>query len=402
MKIFEPESALCHNAHQFNVAQILKTLKVIVKVPQQNIIYCNKNGNCLNMQLTVTNQDISILIPVKTMDLDAQEFIQLTTRYPMTNLPNEQINRRTTQLIKKAITPYPFMDYFPSFKKAEKWPLNTVYYVKEDVFRKKFDLLIEKCFKILQSKTCLNFLPYTAQEQNVEPLRIYSTKEYRCIVTVGYNRSGLNRMILNDRFCKDEISILHLLIHVLGFDHEHTRKDRDFFIIPKLVPDQFIANELDIKLHHNTYNYMPYNWQSIMHIIPTYPIIAHKHIPSRLQSHAEPTNPYLIHEHGPSFKDWFSNTLHQFDINNINRHYQCGEYSSLCRDYFGRENCTKFGLGASTFDDGHIVNIAAQARCMDRNFAERRCPKTCGACVRFYKHDVQLRQLAKQAAAAEG
>uniref|UniRef100_A0A915KEB9 Peptidase M12A domain-containing protein n=1 Tax=Romanomermis culicivorax TaxID=13658 RepID=A0A915KEB9_ROMCU len=67
-------------------------------------------------------------------------------------------------------------------------------------------------------------------------------------------------MHLSPNFCKSQSSILHLLMHVLGFDHEHVRNDRIYFLSIGFYPDDWIANEYNRSLHHNTYEYMPYNW----------------------------------------------------------------------------------------------------------------------------------------------
>uniref|UniRef100_A0A915KM16 PIR Superfamily Protein n=1 Tax=Romanomermis culicivorax TaxID=13658 RepID=A0A915KM16_ROMCU len=59
---------------------------------------------------------------------------------------------------------------------------------------------------------------------------------------------------------------------------------------------------------------------------------------------AKRSNLYSEQRRRPRFEDWFPNNLHELDLNNINRHYECGEYSSLCRDYAGKDRCLKFDL----------------------------------------------------------
>uniref|UniRef100_A0A915KFK0 Metalloendopeptidase n=1 Tax=Romanomermis culicivorax TaxID=13658 RepID=A0A915KFK0_ROMCU len=309
---------------------------------------------CFKVLQSKTCPEISILFIVLLSDsysnrnIDQQEYphVYLSTRYPMTEDPNEYPNP-TTRLFEMADEPLIIFDHFskPGIR-ADRWPANLIPFDVLDDFSDRFKRQLTECLEILENRTCIRFRYFPDLEgkdlvlvtdYKIKPLIIKQRREYNC-----YASKTFFRMNLNPKFCESQLSILHLLMHVLGFDHEHIRMIRNFTVKVDPFTDKFLRDEFNQSLHHNTYDYMPYNVQSIMHILPTYPIIAHKNVHSRLRNHAKPTNSHLVHGQGPSFKDWFSNALHQFDVNNINRHYQCGEYSPLCRDYFGQENCTKF------------------------------------------------------------
>uniref|UniRef100_A0A915L1E3 VWFA domain-containing protein n=1 Tax=Romanomermis culicivorax TaxID=13658 RepID=A0A915L1E3_ROMCU len=189
-------------------------------------------------------------------------------------------------------------------------------------------------------------------------------------------------MHLNEKFCKDRKSILHLLIHVLGFDHENVRPDAGLYSTLLYSPDRHFEMAFNSSLHHNSYTYMPYNWRSIMHITPPVPLLMPKREGRQLRFGKRSLKPqgYQMQIYGPRFSDWFPNDLGQLDLNNLNRHYHCGEHSPLCRDHFGLENCTRYGLGASTLG-GLSLNVANHAQCSNDYFARHQCPKTCGTCA---------------------
>lgn len=86
--------------------------------------------------------------------------------------------------------------------------------------------MIKNAFKMFRQRTCIKFVPRSNQRDYVSIER----SSNGCWSTVG--RVG-GRQVLNlqkDSCFRRIGTILHELMHAIGFLHEHTRYDRDQFV----------------------------------------------------------------------------------------------------------------------------------------------------------------------------
>ncbi|XP_065644181.1 astacin-like metalloprotease toxin 3 isoform X3 [Hydra vulgaris] len=168
----------------------------------------------------------------------------------------------TTQvsLLKDSILRNESSDWFG----AREWPDGIVPY--------KFDtnntlLEIEKmnvkeAMAHIQNKTCIKFVPRT--NENVF-LTIERVNVYPCFTPIGYVQAKSARMIFGNS-CTQKLVMIHELLHVLGFEHEHQRVDRDIYItvnmsnVQKGFEHEFIRHQIN----WTTY-YTPYDINSVMH-----------------------------------------------------------------------------------------------------------------------------------------
>uniref|UniRef100_A0A915I757 Uncharacterized protein n=1 Tax=Romanomermis culicivorax TaxID=13658 RepID=A0A915I757_ROMCU len=138
-----------------------------------------------------------------------------------------------------------------------------------------------------------------------------------------------------------------------------------------------------------TIGYNPYGENSIMHMAPLDHVIVKRQVSpdgddTSLQDR-KGLNPYKLRIGRPRFEDWFINPLHQSDLNNINRHYQCGEHLSGCRDKLSREDCEQAGLGMRSVTGRSPVMFADFAGCLRDDELFTSCLKTCGLCYQLIK-----------------
>ncbi|CAG0906900.1 unnamed protein product, partial [Darwinula stevensoni] len=75
-----------------------------------------------------------------------------------------------------------------------------------------------------QDNTCIRFTPRSGQSDYIH----IAKWGQGCSSYVG--RAGGEQSLSLDNGCTDERTMLHELMHALGFFHEHTRSDRDDYL----------------------------------------------------------------------------------------------------------------------------------------------------------------------------
>lgn len=103
------------------------------------------------------------------------------------------------------------------------WPLRTVPYT----FAKSFDSQSRRAiiagFELIETNTCIKFKP---RVKEVDYLKII--EEDGCWSFVG--RRGKKQEISLPTGCRQLQTVVHELMHTLGFYHEHNRFDRDEYV----------------------------------------------------------------------------------------------------------------------------------------------------------------------------
>jgi len=148
--------------------------------------------------------------------------------------------------------------------KAKIWTGGIVpFYVDETFFDKDELKKIEEAIDEFHTKTCIRFIPRTSQMPY-----LYITPLSRCWSEIGMpSKEGIRTLSLGPSCLERRGTVIHELMHVLGFWHEQNRVDRD---------DYVTINWENIRegLQHNFIKYNedkvdtlqePYDYQSIMH-----------------------------------------------------------------------------------------------------------------------------------------
>ncbi|XP_068219088.1 LOW QUALITY PROTEIN: hatching enzyme 1.2-like [Palaemon carinicauda] len=143
------------------------------------------------------------------------------------------------------------------------WPNGVIPYVISSSFSKNQRVLIARGMKEFHDKTCIRFVPRTAEKDYV-----YILQGKGCSSSVG--RAGGVQVLSLGSGCVYFGVILHELMHAAGFWHEQSRSDRDDYvtinwsaIIPGLrynfnKNSNFVSTNLGL----------PYDYGSIMHYGP--------------------------------------------------------------------------------------------------------------------------------------
>lgn len=115
--------------------------------------------------------------------------------------------------------------------------------------------------KLIENSTCIKFVNRTNEKDFVT----ITGDSYHCGTKIGRRGGEQTLSILNNDYCFRPVSIIHELLHILGFHHMHLSANRDEFI--KIVwenvhPEKFKkfrinGNLQDLKVE--------YDYGSILH-----------------------------------------------------------------------------------------------------------------------------------------
>uniref|UniRef100_A0A3Q1HUZ1 Metalloendopeptidase n=1 Tax=Anabas testudineus TaxID=64144 RepID=A0A3Q1HUZ1_ANATE len=146
----------------------------------------------------------------------------------------------------------------PCVQRGCKWPKSSdgkVYipYVIANSYTSQQVDIITSSLNSFSTSTCIRFIPRTTQTNYID---IQST--LGCYSLVGF-QSGRQRVSLDSAGCIKFGTVQHELIHVLGFNHEQCRSDRDQHI-KILLQNQYNFDKINT-LNQGT----PYDYNSVMH-----------------------------------------------------------------------------------------------------------------------------------------
>lgn len=106
---------------------------------------------------------------------------------------------------------------------SQRWPGGVIpYVISPELARMRYD--IRQVMKHISDHTCLRFEPRISEPDYV---RIFFGEG--CYSYVG--RIGREQGLSLGRGCEDFGTILHELLHAVGFEHEHNRSDRDDYVV---------------------------------------------------------------------------------------------------------------------------------------------------------------------------
>lgn len=144
---------------------------------------------------------------------------------------------------------------------AKLWPGARIPYAISSHYSTHERALLARAVKQYHDKTCVRFVPRSTGEGDY----LFIGKVDGCFSEVG-RTSGVQVLSL-DNGCMEYSTIIHEIMHVVGFYHEHERWDRDAFIdilwqnIDRGALDQFGK----VDLSKTSYYGQPYDYKSILH-----------------------------------------------------------------------------------------------------------------------------------------
>eukprot|EP00096_Caligus_rogercresseyi_P009117 TRINITY_DN303_c0_g1_i13.p1 TRINITY_DN303_c0_g1~~TRINITY_DN303_c0_g1_i13.p1 ORF type:complete len:352 (+),score=27.12 TRINITY_DN303_c0_g1_i13:325-1380(+) len=110
---------------------------------------------------------------------------------------------------------------------SNRWPNGIVPYTISSSFSSAQRQVIMDSMKHISDRTCVQFVARTNQRNYVDIF----TGEQGCYANLGYNQNRARSVVhLQSNGCVFLGIVVHELLHILGFGHEHTRSDRNQFV----------------------------------------------------------------------------------------------------------------------------------------------------------------------------
>lgn len=237
-----------------------------------------------------------------------------------------------------------------------KWPNGVVPYVFGSV-RSSARKQIQRAIQEFKTKIgCVNFVPRSNQKDYV----IFNQKG-GCYSMIGRTGRGSQEISIG-RGCESLGTVIHEMMHAIGFFHEQSRRDRDKYVQiywNNISPSMKFNFNMYRSGEANTYN-EPYDFKSVMHYSK--------------YSFSTNRQPTIVSRRNPSEKLGNSG-FSQTDIRQIKKHYGC---------LGGGPNPPAPATQPPTGGCRDISSRCAQYKhkCRSNNFVRERCHKTCGVCRR--------------------
>jgi len=148
-----------------------------------------------------------------------------------------------------------------------KWPNGTVYYEIDRRLDKKASEAIQAAIRDIEEYTCITFVKRIDRsiDQFVKFIKDQGCWSYVGMLSKAALRQGYKQEISIGRGCEYKGTAIHEIFHALGFEHEHSRPDRDKYI---KINFQNIEkkNKYNFDKITNTINLgVGYDYNSIMH-----------------------------------------------------------------------------------------------------------------------------------------
>lgn len=148
--------------------------------------------------------------------------------------------------------------------KSKVWTNGIVpYYIDDTFFTTEEVGIINAAINEFHTKTCVRFVP-----RSTEMPYLFITPLSRCWSEIGMPLTeGINTLSLGQTCLQQRGTVIHELMHVIGFWHEQNRFDRDNYI-------DINWDNIAEGMQHNFFKYSqekvdtlqePYDYQSIMH-----------------------------------------------------------------------------------------------------------------------------------------
>nr|XP_043068019.1 astacin-like metalloprotease toxin 5 [Drosophila bipectinata] len=146
------------------------------------------------------------------------------------------------------------------------WPSTSLTYTIDPSFSEEEVTTVDEALKTINECSCLEFVKFPQLGLYDQPNVRYVPSDSSSSI-VGYSNKTPHLIYLSKDHRSDTETILHETFHMLGLFHEHTRHDRDnYVVIEEENVDRWEINKGNFESRRDTRSLnVGYNYNSIMH-----------------------------------------------------------------------------------------------------------------------------------------
>ncbi|CAG5105491.1 Oidioi.mRNA.OKI2018_I69.chr1.g2173.t1.cds [Oikopleura dioica] len=204
--------------------------------------------------------------------------------------------------------------------------------------------LIQEAMDVLRKYTCISF-----EQRRNENDFVRIAPVQGCAASVG-KRTGRNDIYLDQPNCMKVGIIIHELLHIVGFNHEQSRSDRDDYV--DIIFDNIVPGS-NYRVNFNkavTNNLVVYDYNSVLH----YP---------RLSWNKKPYLQTIVPKTMPKPKIGQRDRLSPLDIEEVRGLYSCSKSSyAFCGGELDTEGTFKSNKFPNGYEEGEHCTWKLTAR----------------------------------------
>ncbi|TKR76399.1 hypothetical protein L596_017540 [Steinernema carpocapsae] len=234
----------------------------LLRIPSKGCSFQSNLFCYMYLTLLISTVQTTLFEPV-ALSMDDFKNAEMLTKdelYAKDHVPIEDVNGHRTD-IRGPVADRVRVKRNGVSRVGKMWPGGRIPYAISPHYNSHERALLARAVKQYHDKTCIRFVP----RQSGEGDYLFIGKVDGCFSEVG--RTNGVQVLSLDNGCMEYATIIHEMMHVVGFYHEHERWDRDNYIdiiwqnIDRAALDQFGK----VDLSKTSYYGQPYDYKSILH-----------------------------------------------------------------------------------------------------------------------------------------
>jgi len=180
---------------------------------------------------------------------------------------------------------------------------------------------IQEAMNVFHNYTCITWIPKRPEDK---AFATFTFDGAECSSTAGYQGLRNHNVYLPSIICFSRTTLLHEMLHLLGFMHEQNRKDRDQYMDMFYHNMATVNDEYDIYEDSAALNF-PYDYLSSLHY----------RLPGIGGSRGDRLS--MMPKSNPCLRVGQGRGMSKLDVTKINNYYDCSTHPGISEEFTGTD-----------------------------------------------------------------